>query len=212
MTGNPAAAPGSAAASAPRRGARPCTPERCSRTRNHRYAEARRRLAVAPTIAFAAGCAPPVDGPGERQRAIDRDDADRLAGQLAALPGAAFANVVLHHAPRDPLAPPAAAPSPAAFSAVITVDDRADPGAIRAAALRLAHAALPELPARAELAIEINPAVHRPVLAQVGPFSVEDGSRAPLKATLAIGCLTIAGLAGALALRTHRHRRGSSAQ
>ncbi|HEX7843830.1 MAG TPA: hypothetical protein VF469_40425, partial [Kofleriaceae bacterium] len=100
----------------------------------------------------------------------------------------------------------------AAFSAVITIDDRADPGAIRAAAIRLAHAALPELPAPAQLAIEVDPAVHRPVLAKVGPFSVEDGSRTPLQITLALGCLTIAALAVQLALGARRHRRGNSAQ
>jgi hypothetical protein len=175
-------------------------------------------IAVAAAVATvaAAGCAPQLDGPLERQRAVDRDDADRLAAQLAALPGAVAANVVLHHAFRDPLA--AAPPIPATFAAVITVDDRADRDAIRAAATRLARAAVPELAAAAapapaiEPVIVIDPAVHRPVLARVGPFSVEDGSRAPLKLALALGCATIAALAAALALRAGRHRRGNSAQ
>jgi hypothetical protein len=177
-------------------------------------------IAVAAAVAAvaAAGCAPQLDGPLERQRAIDRDEADRLAALLAALPGAVAANVVLHHAFRDPLA--AAPPIPATFAAVITVDDRADRDAIRAAATRLARAAVPELAAAAapatapaiEPVIVIDPAVHRPALARVGPFSVEDGSRAPLKLALALGCATIAALAAALALRAGRHRRGNSAQ
>lgn len=163
-------------------------------------------------LAISAGCAPPVDGPIDHQRAIDRDDGDRLAAQLALLPGVERASVVLHHAMRDPLAvtPPAAA----MFAAVITTDDRADPDALRAATTRLAHAALPELPGAA-LPIEINVAVHRPVLARVGPFQVEQSSQAPLKAALALGCLAIAGLAGlagVLALRARRHRLGNSAQ
>lgn len=166
--------------------------------------------AAALALAISTGCAPPIDGPREHQRAIDRDDGDRLAAQLALLPGVVGASVVLHHAMRDPLAvtPPAAA----TFGAVITTDDAAEPGAIRAAAVRLAHAALPELPGTAALAIEINASVHRSTLARVGPFWVEPSSRRPLKTALALGCLAIAGLAGTLALRARHHRRGNSAQ
>jgi hypothetical protein len=167
-------------------------------------------LAIATAMAISAGCAPAIDDPALRQRAIDRDDGDRLAAQLVQLPGVVAANVVLHHARRDPLsvAPPVAA----MFSAVITVDDQADAGAIRGATARLAHSALPELAQVTELPIEINAKVHRPVLAKVGPFWVEQASRAPLRAVLALGCLVIAGLAGALALRARGHRRGNSAQ
>jgi hypothetical protein len=157
-----------------------------------------------------AGCAPALDGPIEHQRAIDRDDGDRLAAQLAQLPGVVTASVVLHHATRDPLA--VAPPSPPVFVAVITTDDQAAPGAIRGAATRIAHAALPELPAGALLPIEINAAVHRATLARVGPFWVDAASRTPLRAALAIGCLAIAGLAGTIALRSRGHRRGNSAQ
>jgi hypothetical protein len=120
------------------------------------------------------------------------------------------ADVVLHHAIRDPLA--VAAPAAAALSAVITVDDHADLGAIRGAAVRLARSALPELAVAVEPAIEIVPAVDRPVLARVGPFTVEQSSRAPLRAVLALGCLALAGLAGALALHARRHRFGNKAQ
>jgi len=164
-------------------------------------------------VAIAAGCAPPIDGPIERQRAIDREDGDRLAAQLVQLPGVVAANVVLHHAMRDPLAvTPPAAP---AFAAVIATDDQAAPDAIRAAAIRLAHAALPELAGSAVLPIEINAAVHRPTLAKVGPFWVSASSRTPLRVVLALGCLAIAGLAGTLALSARgarRHRLGNSAQ
>lgn len=160
-------------------------------------------------MAIPAGCAPLIDGPIERQRAIDREDGDRLAAQLAQLPGVVGATVVLHHAVRDPLAvSPATA---ATFSAVIATDDQAAPDALRAATARLAHAAVPELPQEA-LVIELNLAVHRPVLARLGPFRVEQASRTPLKAVGALGCLAIAGLAGTLAWRARRHRLGSSAQ
>jgi hypothetical protein len=160
-------------------------------------------------VAISIGCAPVVDGPIDHQRAIDREDGDRLAAQLAQLPGVVAASVVLHHAMRDPLAvTPPTAPT---FSAVLTVDDGAAPDAVRAQAARLAHAQLPELPP-GPLAIEVDAAVHRPVVARVGPFSVEQSSRAPLKLALAAACLAIAGLAGALALGARRHRLGSSAQ
>jgi len=164
-------------------------------------------------IAMAIGCAPPIDGPLEQQHALDRVDGDRLAAQLAQLPGVVAASVVLHHATRDPLA--VTPPTAPAFGAVITTDDRADPAAIRAAAIRLAHAALPELAGAAPLPIEINAAVHRATLAKVGPFWVEASSRASLRAALAIACLVIAGLAVTLAAYTHRarrHRLGNSAQ
>lgn len=180
------------------------------------------RLAIA--VVISGGCAPVVDGPIERQRAIDRDDGDRLAAQLAQLPGVVTAGVVLHRAVRDPLGPLAplaplgprgtlGTPPPAAatLSAVITIDDRAAPGAIRAATERLARAALPELAAGA-LAIEIHASAPRPALARVGPFAVEASSQAPLKAVLVLGCVAIAALAGALARQARGHRRGNSAQ
>jgi hypothetical protein len=167
-------------------------------------------LSASVSVSLLGGCAPAIDGPIEHQRALDREDGDRLAAQLAQLPGVVTANVVLHHAMRDPLgvAPPAAA----RFSAVITIDDQADAGAIRGATARLARAALPELAATAALPIEINASVHRPTLEKVGPFWVEQSSRTPLRTALALGCLAIAWLAGTLALRARRHRRGNSAQ
>jgi hypothetical protein len=204
-------------------------------------------LAISLGILGWLGCAPVVDGPIERQRAIDRDDGDRLSAQLARLPGVAAASVVLRRAIRDPLgAAPASRPM---LTAVLTVersgsagprsnaqrcgesveragsagprsnaqrcgesiDDAAEPEAIRAAATRLARAALPELPP-AELAIEIAAVVHRPIVAKLGPFSVEQSSLPALRATLALAFASIAGLGGALALRAWRHRLGRSAQ
>lgn len=180
-----------------------CTPRSCA-------IAAAISAAAALAISASAGCAPAIDGPIERQRAIDRDDGDRLAIELAQLPGVVTATVVLHHAMRDPLAvTPATA---ATFSAVITTDDQADLAAIRGATARLARAALPELAATAAPAIEINASVHRPIVAKVGPFWVEQASRTPLRAALALGCVMIAGLAGALALRARRHRRGNTPQ
>jgi hypothetical protein len=167
-------------------------------------------LPIAVAVAISAACAPPVDGPIDHQRALDREDGDRLTAQLAQLPGVVTASVVLHHAMRDPLA--VTAPSPARFSAVIAVDDQAAPDAIRAATIRLARAQVPELPAGAALPIEVNVVVHRPTVAKVGPFSVEDSSRGPLRLTLVLGCLAIAALAGAVAWSARRHRLGNSAQ
>jgi len=167
-------------------------------------------LAIALALVISAGCAPQLDGPVDHQRAIDRDDGDRLAAQLGQLPGVVTASVVLHHAMRDPLG--VTAPSPAMVTAVIAVDDQADAAAIRAATTRLAHATLPELPADRALPIEINAVVHRPTVAKVGPFSVEESSRAALKTTLALALVAIAGLAGTIALRARRHRLGNSAQ
>jgi type III secretory pathway lipoprotein EscJ len=167
------------------------------------------RGAIVALVASAAACAPAIDGPIEHQRAIDRDDGERLASQLRLLPGVVAASVVLHHPARDPLA--LAPPSPPECSAVIVTDDRAATGAIRDAAGRLARAAVPELTAAA-LAIEVEPAIHRAELAKLGPFWVEASSRTSLRALLALGCLAIAGLAVALAVRTRRYRRGSSAQ
>lgn len=161
-------------------------------------------------VAAIAACAPVVETPIDHQRAIDRDDGDRLAAQLVQLPGVVSAAVVLHRATRDPLA--VTAPAAAAFSAVIAVDDRAAPDAIRAATARLARAAVPELPGDAALAIEVHATVHRPALAKVGPFSVEESSSGALRAALALACLAIAGLAGALAVTARRHRLGSNAQ
>jgi type III secretory pathway lipoprotein EscJ len=162
-----------------------------------------------------AACAPIVDGPIEHQRAIDRDDGDRLAMMIARLPGVVHAEIALHHPVRDPLA--IAPASPAAFSAVITTDDRANAEALRAAIARLAHATLPELAelaADAPLAIELDAQVHRPELAKVGPFAVEASSRGPLRAALSVALLAIIALASVIAVRTvrDRQRRGSSAQ
>jgi hypothetical protein len=95
---------------------------------------------------------------------------------------------------------------------VIVVDDRADPGAIRGAATRLARATVPDLADGAPLPIEIIAAVHRPTVVGVGPFSVEASSRGPLKAALAVGCAIIAALAGLLARSARRHRLANSAQ
>src|SRR5262249_7255032 len=113
-------------------------------------------ISIVAIAAAISSCAPVIDGPVEHQRAIDRDDGDRLAAQLAQLPGVVGASVVLHHAMRDPLAQ--VAPTQASLAAVITIDDQAAPEAIRAAAMRLAGATLPEL-APAVPAIEITATV-----------------------------------------------------
>ncbi|HEY0191884.1 MAG TPA: hypothetical protein VGC42_12270, partial [Kofleriaceae bacterium] len=157
-------------------------------------------------VAALAGCAPGVDGPVEHQRAIDREDGDRLAVLIAQLPGVVATQVVLHHAARDPLALSPA--TPAVLGVVIATDDAAAPDELRAAAIRLGRALAPEL--GGAVAIEVVPVVHRPRLAKVGPFWVEDTSQRALRATLVLACLAIAALAG-LAARARRYRRGSKA-
>jgi hypothetical protein len=151
-----------------------------------------------------AACTPTVDGPAERQRALDRGDGERLAAELAALPGVVDARVVLHHPPRDPPAPAsAAAPAAAGAAILILTDDRADRPAIRAHAHDLARAVTPEV-ADGALAIVVEAAVHRPVLAEVGPFAVDEGSRGRLRGTLIALLATILGLAAFVAWRERR--------
>ena len=154
-------------------------------------------------MAFAA-CAPVIDGPVEHQRALDRDDAVALSRQLSALPGAVRAEVTLHRAVRDPLAndPPA----PAGAAAIVIVDDQADRIAVRDAALRLVHAAAPEIP---EPSIVIELGATRPELASIGPFTVAASSKRGLVAALAIALAVIAALAGFIAFR-ERPRSGAS--
>jgi type III secretory pathway lipoprotein EscJ len=167
----------------------------------------RTSLGIAVALAFVhAGCSPTVDGPIEHQRTIDRDDGDRLAAQLAALPGAVTANVTLHRATRDPLG--VTAPTASSAAVLIVIDDRADRAAVTEHAAMLVHAAAPEIAAPA-IIVEVG--VHRPALAKVGPFTVEEASRGPLRAALAIALAVIAALAAWVAWR-ERYRRGNSAQ
>lgn len=150
-----------------------------------------------------AACAPTIDGPLELQRKVDLSDGDRLALQLGALPGAVAAHVTIHRAVRDPLAVAPLATSSAAI--LIVIDDRADRSAVSAAASRLVHAAVPEV-GSPEIVIEVG--AHRPVLAAVGPFTVEQGSQRPLRAVLGGALIVIAVLAGWIAIRERsRHRR-----
>jgi type III secretory pathway lipoprotein EscJ len=146
-------------------------------------------------LVLLVACAPVVDGPAERQRAADRDDAARLTAQLSALPGVVRAEVMLRRSIADPLAP--SPPTPASASLVIIVDDRADRPATTAAARALTRAAAPEV----DPTILVEVGATRPSLAKVGPFTVEAGSRTPLKAALAIALVLILALAGWIAYR-----------
>lgn len=176
------------------------------------------RAAAISLAVAAAACAPAVDGPAERQRALDREDGARIAAQVAALPGVVRAEAVVRRPIRDPLAPRAlgSAAGPAAAlptaSLAILVDDRADRAAITAAARTLTRALVPE----AIPAIVVEVGAIRPRLARVGPFTVEAGSAAPLRATLAAALAVIAALAAWIGRRAGRRaprqRRGKSAQ
>jgi type III secretory pathway lipoprotein EscJ len=146
-------------------------------------------------LVLLVACAPVVDGPAERRRAADHADATRLTAQLSALPGVVRAEVLLRRAAVDPLAP--SPPTPASASLVIIVDDRADRAALAAAARALTRAAAPDV----DPTILVEVGVTRPALADVGPFTVEAGSRAPLKAALAIALGLILVLASWIAYR-----------
>ena len=152
-----------------------------------------------------AACAPAIDGPIDHQRAIDRDDGDRFATQLAHLPGVVSASVVLRRPVADPLA--VTPPGTPALAAVIVTDDQADRAAITATATQLSHAIAPEVTAPA---IAVMTGYTRPELASVGPFTVAASSRNALRAVLAIGLALIAAFASLEAWR--RYRLGRSAQ
>jgi type III secretory pathway lipoprotein EscJ len=141
-------------------------------------------------------CAPQVGGPVEQGRETDREDGDRLAAQLAQLPGAVRADVTLHRPVRDPLGIEPVGPSSAAV--VVVVDDKADRATIEMAARRLVHGAAPEL-VETSIAVEIG--ATRPELARVGPFTVDARSKSPLVAALASTFAVIALLACWIAWR-----------
>jgi type III secretory pathway lipoprotein EscJ len=150
---------------------------------------------VALMIVAIVACAPQIDGPIERQRVIDRGDSDRLAAQLAALPGAVRAEVTLHRPVIDPLSE---AGAPGSAAVLIVIDDRADRAAITRSAIALVRGTAPEIH---EPSIVVELGAVRPELARVGPFSVEASSKPRLVAALAIALLLIVLLAGVVAWR-----------
>jgi hypothetical protein len=168
-----------------------------------------RAIAVGIAVA-AAACAPAVDGPADRQRALDREDGARLTALLGALPGVVRAEAAIHRAIRDPLAPGPAASADDAAAIAIATDERADRAAIALAARTLTRAIAPG----AAPAIVVEIGAIRPRLAEVGPFTVEAGSQAPLRAALAAALALIAALAGWIgwARLGSPQRRGNSAQ
>jgi type III secretory pathway lipoprotein EscJ len=151
---------------------------------------------VALVIIALVACAPQIDGPVERQRAIDRHDADRLALQLATLPGAVRADVTLRRPVVDPLTEAA---TPGSAAVVVVVDDRADRNSITRSALALVRGTAPEIN---EPSIVIELGAVRPRLASVGPFTVEASDKPRLVALLAFALALIVLLAGYIAVRT----------
>jgi hypothetical protein len=147
-------------------------------------------------------CAPAIDGPVEHQRDRDRLDGARIEAELALLPGAAAARVVVHRAARDPLAV-AEAPGVPTAAVLLVVDDAADRALLSATARVLVRAAVPEV---AEPAIATVVAAPRTALASVGPFTVAASSRGPLRAVLAVALALIAALAGWIAWRARTIR------
>jgi type III secretory pathway lipoprotein EscJ len=145
-------------------------------------------------IALAA-CAPTIDGPVDHQRGVDLADADRLAAQLAKLPGAVHAEVTLHRPVVDPLTEAATTPSAAVL---IVVDDKADRRAVTRSAIALVRGNAPEIP-EPEIVVELG--AIRPQLASIGPLTVEARSKPKLVALLAIAFALIAALAGWIAWR-----------
>lgn len=154
------------------------------------------------------GCAPQIEGPIEHQRTADRADADLLSSQLAALPGAVRAEVTLHRPATDPLTDAATPPSAAIL---VVVDDKADRRTITRSTIALVRGTAPEIP-EPEIVVEIG--ATRPVLASVGPFTVEAASKQRLVGALAAALSLIAALAGWIAWRERwrvaRERRPSA--
>lgn len=138
-----------------------------------------------------AACAPTVDGPIAAQRARDGEDAARLAAQVRALPGVVRVEAALHRPARDPFTPDA----PAGGTMAIVVDDAADQAAIRRDALALA-------PVPVTIALEVG--AKHVELATVGPFTVDAGSRLPLKVALSVMLALAAAGSGAMAVRLRR--------
>jgi type III secretory pathway lipoprotein EscJ len=141
-----------------------------------------------------AACAPAIDGPVDQQRARDAADAAHVSIQLAAVPGAVRADVTLHRAVHDPLGPS----QPASAAVLVVVDDRADRAAIERTARALVHGTAPDIP-EVQVAVEVGAV--RPVLAKVGPVTVEAASKPRLVALLAALLAAVAGLAGWIAWR-----------
>lgn len=146
-----------------------------------------------------AACAPAVDGPVEKQAALDRADSARLTAQLAALPGVVRAEVILHRPARDPLAVAPAAPPTS--SIVLVVDDKTDKSRTETSALSLSRALAPDI--EPTLVVEVG--TTRTDLAKLGPFTVAASSKPALKGALAIALAVIALLAGWIAW-TYRSR------
>jgi hypothetical protein len=161
-------------------------------------------------IALAA-CAPEIPSPADHQRAVDRADADRLAGAVATLPGVTAARVELARDLADPLAPlPAAGArvaAPPRAAVVVVADPRTDADAVAAASRALAVAAGVPAP-RVAVAVARAPRATAE-LVRVGPFEVAAGSAAALRATLLALLAIIAAAAAQVALR---HRRGNRPQ
>jgi type III secretory pathway lipoprotein EscJ len=152
-------------------------------------------------IVLLVACAPQIDGPVERQRAIDRDDSARLVAQLAQLPGAVRAEVTLHRPVVDPLSE---AVTPASAAVLIVVDDKADRAAIERSAVSLLRGTAPEI---TDPSIVVELGAVRPELTTVGPFSVDARSKSRIVAAFAIALALIAGLAGFVAWRERIPRR-----
>lgn len=156
-----------------------------------------RRMRALWFLAISA-CAPIVDAPTERARTADREDAAQLSVQLRSLPGIATAEVMLRRSVRDPLT--GSAPAPYA-SAVIVVDTPFYRSSSEAGAIRLIRAAVPEVE-RPEILVEVGRPP--PKMASVGPFQVATGTKPRLMATLIVGLLLIAMLAGYVAYLARR--------
>lgn len=156
-------------------------------------------MRAAPLLAILLACAPTIEGPAERQRARDRDDADRLGVGLAQLPGAVRAEVWLRRGSVEPFT---GAASPTSVAALVVIDDHADRDVLAGHARNLVRAAVPEVAAPA---IVIARGAPRPRLAAVGPFTVEAGSRRRLVAAIAAAFAALAGLGAWVAW--HERRR-----
>ncbi len=159
-------------------------------------------IATVAIVSALVACAPTIEPPNERQRRVDTEDARALEAQLAVLPGAARAQVMLRRRSSDPLRSEVSS-SPAA-SAVVIVDDRADRARVHDAAAALLRAAAPEVSSPTVI-IEVG--ARRPQLATVGPFEVVASSKRGVQVSFAIVLGMLAAACGWIVVRERTRSR-----
>ncbi len=132
--------------------------------------------------------------PADASRAADVARADRLRAHLAALPAVTGASVIIERTAVDPLARVLVA-APPTIAIALVAHPEVEVGRLEAVTRTAAEVVVGR---DARVAIAIVPALDRPALARLGPFTVAAAARGPLLALIAGALLVIAALAIAL--------------